>query len=463
VLLRSPSDAAATSSCAIVRTCAPTEVSRKPSPAPGVAQTKLAIGRSGDRWEREADRIADAVTSLVEGNGRGHARPAAGVGLRAELRRQPEDIFELEAEDLDELERDEELLVQPKETTGDAASVPPRIEARLGELGPGGRPLSSGVRALFEPHLGHDFSRVRVHTDDRADGIAHALHARAFTWGNQIGFRRGEFAPEMPAGRHLLAHELVHVVQQNAAPQVRCPYAALAAPSITASAAMVHRKDCNFYVYDSTETTAIGKAWRVGAKLRALGARGGYAIASSHTIEYMLTRLLEKFSDEGCDCVEEVQFWSHGSAGNAMSISKTDDELTAADFNIPGLETFGYIPTLEQMADPKSYIAWSKWFNSLSWRQQLLVELRHYICGRDAEIYYRSCSAFQGKIGKKFAKESARFWRSKVIGHTKLIGLTQPGQKVLRPGEEPSWSEEEGTGGTEFKKRRLKGETKPKK
>jgi hypothetical protein len=225
---------------------------------------------------------------------------------------------------------------------------------------------------------------------------------------------------------------------------------------------MLQRKDCNFFVYDSTEPTKLGTVWAVAAALSASKARGGYSIGSSETIEYMIRRVLRTFADKDCDCIEEIQFFSHGSAGNGMYIVKTGDEFTANDFNIPDVETWGYMSAFQGVANPTRYAKWKTWFDALTWRQQLLVELRHRICGPDAEVYYRSCEAFQGKLGQEFAKASARFWRSKVIGHTKVIGITQPGRKVLRPGEEPGWPEEEGTGEQKFKKRSTKGETMPK-
>ncbi|MBN8923568.1 MAG: hypothetical protein BGP10_06165 [Rhodanobacter sp. 68-29] len=61
---------------------------------------------------------------------------------------------------------------------------------------------------------GHDFSRVRVHTDDAAAASAQELGARAYTVGEHIAFARGEYAPGTAAGRQLLAHELTHTLQQ---------------------------------------------------------------------------------------------------------------------------------------------------------------------------------------------------------------------------------------------------------
>jgi hypothetical protein len=62
---------------------------------------------------------------------------------------------------------------------------------------------------------GFDFSRVRIHTDDRAASSARSINARAFAVGNHIVFGAGQYDPDTMAGRRLLAHELTHVVQQS--------------------------------------------------------------------------------------------------------------------------------------------------------------------------------------------------------------------------------------------------------
>ncbi|MDY6874284.1 MAG: DUF4157 domain-containing protein [Chloroflexota bacterium] len=64
--------------------------------------------------------------------------------------------------------------------------------------------------------FGRDFSQVRLHTDSQADRSARAFGARAMTMGRDIVFASGEYAPQSRSGRHLLAHELTHVVQQGA-------------------------------------------------------------------------------------------------------------------------------------------------------------------------------------------------------------------------------------------------------
>lgn len=82
-----------------------------------------------------------------------------------------------------------------------------------------GKPLPGKTRARFESSLGRDFSRVRVHADHKAALSAERLNAEAYTFGNDIVFARQRYAPESPSGRHLLAHELVHVAQQQRAPE----------------------------------------------------------------------------------------------------------------------------------------------------------------------------------------------------------------------------------------------------
>jgi hypothetical protein len=78
-----------------------------------------------------------------------------------------------------------------------------------------GDPIDPDIRSLMEPRFGHDFSRVRVHTDAEAAASARAVSARAYTVGRDVVFGNGRYAPKTSAGRHLLAHELAHVVQQS--------------------------------------------------------------------------------------------------------------------------------------------------------------------------------------------------------------------------------------------------------
>ncbi|WBO67903.1 eCIS core domain-containing protein [Streptomyces camelliae] len=76
-----------------------------------------------------------------------------------------------------------------------------------------GHPLDPGIRRELEARLGHDFSRVRVHTDEDSAALADLVGADAVTVGQEIFFRAGTFRPGTEDGRRLLAHELLHTVQ----------------------------------------------------------------------------------------------------------------------------------------------------------------------------------------------------------------------------------------------------------
>ena len=78
-----------------------------------------------------------------------------------------------------------------------------------------GRPLDATTRAFFEPRFGADLSEVQVHNDHRAANSAQQVGARAYAVGSHLVFGAGEYAPGVPAGQKLIAHELAHVVQQG--------------------------------------------------------------------------------------------------------------------------------------------------------------------------------------------------------------------------------------------------------
>jgi hypothetical protein len=92
------------------------------------------------------------------------------------------------------------------------SSVPPIVSEVLRSPG---QPLDPHVRAFMEPRFGHDFSRVRVHEDARAAQSARDINARAYTVGDHIAFGAWQYSPQTEVGKHLLAHELMHVIQQQ--------------------------------------------------------------------------------------------------------------------------------------------------------------------------------------------------------------------------------------------------------
>ncbi|MGC2696889.1 MAG: DUF4157 domain-containing protein [Candidatus Angelobacter sp.] len=93
------------------------------------------------------------------------------------------------------------------------ATAPPIVHEVLSSPG---QSLDQGTRTFFEPRFGHDFGKVRIHTDEKAAESARAVNALAYTVGRDLVFNQGQFAPTSDSGRQLLAHELTHVVQQSA-------------------------------------------------------------------------------------------------------------------------------------------------------------------------------------------------------------------------------------------------------
>ncbi len=178
----------------------------------GVIQAKLKIGRPGDEYEQEADRVAEAVTRM----------PEPKVRRRKVENEEEEDLIQPKplAEQITPLiqrqvDEEEEEVLLAKQVSGQTPDVTPELEVRIRSLQGGGQPLPEAERAFFEPRFGYDFSRVRLHTDVRATDTAQAVSARAFTTGHDVVFGVGEYLPGMVAGRRLLAHELAHVVQQT--------------------------------------------------------------------------------------------------------------------------------------------------------------------------------------------------------------------------------------------------------
>jgi hypothetical protein len=86
---------------------------------------------------------------------------------------------------------------------------------RINRARGGGQPLEGAVQEQMSAAMGYDFSGVRVHTSPESDDLNRQLSARAFTTGQDIFVRQGDYAPHSSSGRELIAHELSHVVQQT--------------------------------------------------------------------------------------------------------------------------------------------------------------------------------------------------------------------------------------------------------
>jgi thiol-disulfide isomerase/thioredoxin len=152
-------------------------------------------------------------------------------------------------------------------------------EASAGDApaGPRGTPIHSSLRFDMESRFGRDFSRVRLHRDAEAHRVADSMQAYAVTEGADIYFARDGYAPETPAGRAILAHELAHVAQQDiAAPSAAVPSLESEAARAAAGVAQGARISIQHAAGDGTPPLPItrGKKTALGGLI---GAGGGAA------------------------------------------------------------------------------------------------------------------------------------------------------------------------------------------
>lgn len=164
--------------------------------APLFVQAQLTVNQPGDQYEQEADRVADTVMRM----------PASNHTFIS-----PFTITPIVQRKCAACSQEEE--VQRKET-GSGGSVNPSFNNYISSLS-GGSSLSAQDRSFFGSRMGYDFSGVKIHTGGTASASATQIQAKAYTYRNNIVFNEGQYQPGTESGRHLLAHELTHVVQQG--------------------------------------------------------------------------------------------------------------------------------------------------------------------------------------------------------------------------------------------------------
>jgi hypothetical protein len=102
----------------------------------------------------------------------------------------------------------------PRDANGVAEGGEASVDRAASSIG---EPLPDAVRDHFQRSLGTELSDVRVHTGSESAEAAEAVGAKAYTVGQDIHFGAGYFAPDDPAGIHLLAHETMHTLQSRGA------------------------------------------------------------------------------------------------------------------------------------------------------------------------------------------------------------------------------------------------------
>ncbi len=171
-----------------------------------VIQPKLRIGQPGDKYEREADAVADRVVS--------------GQTASPQLSTASDDLHR-QCADCEQEKRvqrmEEEEGLQANSDHSAASGLGPDFAHRLQASKGSGAPLMQHLQREMEDGMGTDFSEVRIHTGQEAVQMSRDIHAKAFTHGRDIYFNAGQYRPHSQDGRRLVAHELAHVVQQGRA------------------------------------------------------------------------------------------------------------------------------------------------------------------------------------------------------------------------------------------------------
>jgi len=248
-------------------------------------QPKLTIGKPGDRYEVEADRVADTIVAKGNEQSNSFFSPTPLVQKKPEeevqkkertentvqhkplvenitplIQKQTEPTLIQEKEEQEEVQQKPEEVIQKKEISEDTIqqksesnsiipdlqkqeeeiqekeeeeetpiiqektkilqrketgtpAITNSIESRIQRASGKGRPMGKDVESGF----GADFSNVNIHTDQESSSLNNQINAKAFTYKNNVFFGENQYQPETNSGKHLLAHELTHVVQQGQA------------------------------------------------------------------------------------------------------------------------------------------------------------------------------------------------------------------------------------------------------
>ncbi|MDH5178485.1 MAG: DUF4157 domain-containing protein [Gammaproteobacteria bacterium] len=198
--------------------------------SPGV-QRKPLVSSPGDRLEQEADTVADHIMKLDAGSGGAH--PGTVQRMCSNCKKEEDEANNPPGQSISisagtgtvarqavEGQEEEDKPYQQMIFRTAAFSSPQTgaVNSTAGDLSPtnsGGEALAGETGKSMENMFGFDFSKVRIHRDAEAGTLSKQYSAKAFTYRNHIYFGQGMYNPENSEGKHLLAHELTHVVQQG--------------------------------------------------------------------------------------------------------------------------------------------------------------------------------------------------------------------------------------------------------
>ncbi len=187
-------------------------------------QAKLSIGKSNDKYEVEADKMADTVVAKKQPNNADtFFNPSPIVQQKKAKEVQKKEETEIQEKPLAQSitpivqkTSEEKEEVQMRSNNNAETEATSNIENKLESSKTGGSSLQENTKTEMESGFGADFSKVRIHNDSNAVQMNKELGSQAFANGNNIYFNEGKYNPNSQDGKHLLAHELTHTVQQGA-------------------------------------------------------------------------------------------------------------------------------------------------------------------------------------------------------------------------------------------------------
>ncbi|MBL7879000.1 MAG: DUF4157 domain-containing protein [Chryseobacterium gambrini] len=170
-------------------------------------QKKLSVGSANDSYEVEADQVADKVMKMSEPSpqtthtGALLQKKCATCEQEEKLRMKP-------------LAESISPLIQ-RSSSEIGGVAPSHVENQINSSRGGGSVMDHETKNFMENRFGTDFSDVKIHTGSEAVQMSRELNSQAFAVGNDIYFNEGKYNPTSDSGKHLLAHELTHTIQQS--------------------------------------------------------------------------------------------------------------------------------------------------------------------------------------------------------------------------------------------------------
>ncbi|NHN27101.1 DUF4157 domain-containing protein [Flavobacterium jejuense] len=177
------------------------------APAP-IIQKKMSVGAENDSYEVEADNMANKVMRMQTPNQQNVSHTGALVQRKCAACEEDKIQKKPLAETITP-------LIQRFSNSESGGQAPSHIESQINSSRGSGSSMDYGTKHFMESRFGTDFSNVKIHTGSQAVQMSRELNAQAFTVGNDIYFNEGKYSPNSDSGKHLLAHELTHTVQQG--------------------------------------------------------------------------------------------------------------------------------------------------------------------------------------------------------------------------------------------------------